>query len=632
MFFLIILLFPYVVIADDLYLWSKITTSPGSLGSRATTNSACSGVAHPTFVCSSSVKSFLSFSPTPTPSPDTLASVAASIGVTPTTIVKGPTGGPVGPWGPFISSPTTTPLSSVGISSSTFWTGATLGGGEGADCSIFLGSAWTVSTSSGTGVAGANSGNAINFGGKPTCDNSLTYLCMCLVATSSPTNNPSNKPTKNPTKHPSKNPTKNPTKFPTPPTKKPTKNPTNNPSKNPTKTPTTQTPTLHPSPNPLEPGQPIQVRYLLQKGSLISVEKTTKELTINIQKQASTPFLFNITTTNSYVPVLWRNLLWTSINASGVINQSVALCNPIPTPLPGHSVVGIDGYIICPTIYSCPSISGVTIDGSGYLVGWGNLRACVLSYEIEIRTDIPTITGRHELLPVELNTTLTSLPVAFTLGFIHCNDAVERELNCQFSRQFPSYSLQCGLEPITCYKNETIGKYFGLFYNQNPLFRYDIPQEQWSLSLYKGIASIINNKIYLKNGQWADPLSPELMNDYYWLPNISFSIISKNYTSIWSNYSVRDVLQTQPYQWDLKLQPSTNYSSYLSQNIITCLDEMYTFGTTISCSELTWENIHDFIFRFPSLISIIYSNLHSKQLVNAISLADVALQLSKQSL
>jgi hypothetical protein len=35
---------------------------------------------------------------------------------------------------------------------------------------------------------------------------------------------------------------------------------------------------------------------------------------------------------------------------------------------------------------------------------------------------------------------------------------------------------------------------------------------------------------------------------------------------------------------------------------------MYTFGTTISCSELTWENIHDFIFRFPSETTLLPFN------------------------
>jgi hypothetical protein len=337
-----------------------------------------------------------------------------------------------------------------------------------------------------------------------------------------------------------------------PPTSSPTKSPSSNPTQAPTRFPTFQT-----------SGQ--LRRWMLKKGNSIYTPQGGGNAT-------KTPLEMEIT--GSLVPVMWKDLNWTLY---AVTQPPIPLCNPIPTQLPGGVELDQLDRRICPTLIKCNS----TLPGPPFQ---SLLRACVLNYTVVEDGPLEALNRRRSLFVEGGLTELQSPSIPQTT--ILCNSAIDREINCQFKRQNPLYELQCQDEPIQCYQNETIGRFFGLFQDQNPNFQYPVDPLLWTDQHYMGVASILNNLTYFLNGKEADPLTQELLNSYYWLPQqggggggAGVEVIS-----LTRNISFQpDVLQLEPYNW-YQIPPLPPPSS--SEDPTLCLTALYPS----QCQFQTFEN------------------------------------------
>jgi hypothetical protein len=124
---------------------------------------------------------------------------------------------------------------------------------------------------------------------------------------------------------------------------------------------------------------------------------------------------------------------------------------------------------------------------------------------------------------------------------------------------------------------------------QNPLFPYDIPVGDWTETHYHGIASILNNLTYSLEGKLVDPLTSQILNDYYWLPDRVFTTESVN-------FSMRigpDTLQNQPYNLFDNLPPTPWTEEFYTQ-YDGCIAHMTSTGNadSVDCQELIWEDSH----------------------------------------
>ncbi len=280
---------PTTTTSEIVLFSSSPTGSPGNLGNRATTNAICTARAISLGLNVEIAKSLLSYTGDP------VSGLPASMGFSPTSPVKGPTGTTIAPtWSSAFAGPTTTltnSLATAGVPASSptnaIWTGTSNVGATGSPSAFQVCSEW--STTSANGIVGGTtvttSGWILN--GNAGCSFSLNFVCVGKLATSSPTTSPTtlspttksptlspttlSPTTKSPTNSPTiptiptNDPTKNPTKSPTLPTKSPTnptKIPTVSPTKNPTKSPTlptksptnpTKIPTVSPTKNPTLP-------------------------------------------------------------------------------------------------------------------------------------------------------------------------------------------------------------------------------------------------------------------------------------------------------------------------------------------------------------------------------------------
>jgi hypothetical protein len=359
-------------------------------------------------------------------------------------------------------------------------------------------------------------------------------------------------------------PTKNPTKKPT------TRSPTKSPTKNPTIHPTTLQPTQNPT---LFNGQLRMVK--LKKGSQIQVRKP-------IQYEEGIPTKVEFIQAGEFEEViLYTNVDWF---LDGVAQPQLPQCLPLPNILPGTLYESK-----CPCLEKCTSIAPYLQNG---VLKYTTLRCCLQSW---VETTLPPTGESFPSQAWVFNASITSdppPPPPVTYGVIHCNNPIERELNCQFWRQNPStYTLQCANEPITCYQNDTLGYAFGLFWDRNPNFPYTGVLEEGQL---RGIASILNFKHYSLNGKWADPLNPELMNRYYWLEN---TVITSNWT--FEVVVMPDIIQSRPQNWLLNLFSTQNLDP------TACLS---SFSSPL-CDILTWQNLTDQWWKLPGVWIIPKTNL-----------------------
>lgn len=461
-------------------------------------------------------------------------------GFSPSAIVKSATDITIGPWNTLFSGSggLTNSLSSAGVATGNYWTGSTSTGTASTSCSYWTTSGFAfgrVGSVTSTTDTWINSASAL-------CSQSFRRVCVCVTGSARPTANPTNKPT-------TKTPTTNPT----------TKSPTNNPTTNPTVSPT-RFPTFHPT--------PLLRRWRLSTGSVATSTRAGGQAALEGTK-------IDLISTQLEA-VLWENLVWDLL---GDPQPAIASCNPIPTTLPGGVEYDQLGRRICPALITCTSDTGPPFT---------TLRACVTSYSVVV-DEGPSPPTDFVFIEGELDNGGEAVLTGGTSSVLLCNSAIERELNCQFKRQDPAFILQCQSEPINCYQNETLGYAFGLFEMQNPLFPYDIPVGDWTETHYHGIASILNNLTYSLEGRLVDPLTSQIMNDYYWLPDRVFTTESLN-------FSMRigpDTLQAQPYNLFDNLPPTPWTEEFYTQ-YDGCIAHMTSTGNAdaVDCQELIWEDSH----------------------------------------
>jgi hypothetical protein len=342
------------------------------------------------------------------------------------------------------------------------------------------------------------------------------------------------------------------------------------PTTNPTQTPT-QNPTLRPTQNPT-PYQKATRLVKLPKGSQVQVRGGVL--------YHGTPTLMEVLGSTPYQGVRWANVQW---ELMGVTQTPILSCNPIPNPIPGDNSTDV-----CPCLETnCTT----TVPGPG--LTFNSLRCCIISYEEELSaggTSLPTeVWVSNATLGVVTEQQTTSF------GTIRCNNPIERELNCQFWRQAPTtYQLQCAQSPITCYQNQTLGYAFGLFWDLNPNFPYTA--EVLGEGQLRGIASILNNKIYSKNGVLTDPLDPKLLNDYYWIG--AFTPPQQEAYPFRAIFTP-DIIQSRPASWfnNLFTDGDLDYSSCLADPL------------SPTCQWLTWQNLTGPEFKLPGLWLIPTPNL-----------------------
>ncbi len=615
MFIIFFLLCIFINISNaDIVLFSDQTLRDAALGSRPQTDLLC-GVAlgfFPSLTCSVT-PALLSYTG------DTVASFPVTYSFPTSSVVTGPGGIVLGVWST-IFPPTPTPTPTVLLTNSlltanvitgapvlppdqTYWTGSLK---DGTVAPTETCTEWTTVSPTAAGRGGFYSAVNGNWfaGSLKTCNTNQKLICVCIPMTNSPTLNPTLKPTAKPT---TKTPTKDPTRNPTPPTT------TTSPSLNPTLQPV---PTTNPTTSPVIPDTNIQVMYMLLANTQASIYKPIGNISYFVtQSDVNSPVNLTITTENSAVwyPVKWVDVYYRLYTASTNLTTTEYIdeCAPGENKVQGTTPMGLDGLRRCPTMYECQT-SGCTSELAPIGVDhteWSTLRTCICNKTITIRSDLPTLpsgVARNVSLVDARATEVTPSPTnpVIILGIVECNNAIEREFNCQFSRRLLGYVFQCADQDIGCY-DQSIGRFFGLLNTQNPGCDYSIPVANWTSCNWEGIASILNYKIYSKDDKLIDPFTSQVWNLYYWFQNLtSLSVTSTTYNSADLRRTLQvDILQAQDYNYvsgELP-PPSSVYNSYpVTAQEQTCLTEMST-GTYTTCTTLTWEVVEDWRWRYPGV-------------------------------
>jgi hypothetical protein len=408
----------------------------------------------------------------------------------------------------------------------------------------------------------------------------------------------------------------------------PTKVPTRKPSFAPD---STISPSKSPIPAELVNRDPTYM-YKIPIGSVFDVFRSFYN--ISYSHITETPVKISILIPEvTYIPILWTDMhyrVW-DFETGLTTTQIIAACNPgLESWIPGTPVLQGDGYYICPTTYKCVLTDDCT-DELGPLSGYSNfpdLRACWCSHSESIYPTIPRLPTQTQLtvflvegdIGINQNVTIPS----DIFGTVYCNNFVDREINCQLKRQNPNYDFQCSDEPIECY-DQSIGKFFGAFDTQNPNYDYTIDRSEWTVGHYNGIASIINFKVYKKDGVLVDPLSSYIFNDYYWVYDNSsgFDIYTGVGTLTFSSYQTQ-LLQADSYIYDLSSEPPPilNKAGYRVPNSgVSACQASLAAGLNTGCATYVWTNdtfISDlyrqsglfYTFRVPvnqSLLSVSFS-------------------------
>lgn len=606
-----------------------------AIGSAPTSDGFCNSIKP--FVCGASAgKALLRYTSRPT------VSIFPS-----SSSVVGPTGTLIAPaYGSiFTASPSailTNTLQTAGVFSPTvptYWSG---GYGSSNNCMdwsniIFMGTSGNPASLTGAWYQSAT-GNA--------CTMSFPYLCGCSISpTMSPTSSTSSptSPTASPTLSPTKSPTRSPTKFPThsptrSPTRSPTKSPTRSPTRFPTNSPTrspTQSPTASPTPQPsLSPtSAPFdfehqRVMYRLLQGTPINVVRIVTNVLVEEPNNFPPVNLTIQSNAANMEPIAWENMLMRVYDVSSNTTITVSawpssgVCNPANPAVPPGSlnIVQDDGVYACATTIKCALTNDCTDDLTprasavdGYAV-FPDVRACYCSHGITVYPNAGTL-PITDFTTVKLwsgNMTINNPlpPPAGLLGQIFCNNFIDRELNCQLQRLSVAYQASCLRQPITC-TSMTLGRFFGGFYNQNPLFQYPSDQSTWGEGQYMGIASVMNYLVYMTeaDGDYLDPFTVNIFNAYYWLNLSDGTLVGSTNTSFSTGFSYQSYLiQGDPDLYDLNSSPPPFISTSTSSNLLyetsftsiqscqtniqaTITSPIATFPPTSTCYDLTWHNV-----------------------------------------
>ncbi len=484
-------------------------------------------------------------------------------------------------------------LQSQGLCSTTFTTGSTTSGTLGTNCNDYS------STSFGGSVGSCTSSSSSWFSTTTSaCSTSSPFLCLCVKF--DPTLSPT---TRSPT---TSSPTKNPTTIaPT------TQSPTNNPSKNPTSKPT-QSPTKF----PLVAETSYPIAYMILSGTLVQSYRTIGNISYDAWQDTTSPINSTIELLDGAKawPIIWSNVTYRYVDPTTFVTEQGTLeyCNPIPNTVQGSTPMGTDGLIVCPTIYPCVLTDDCTDNLSPSGPGWPDLRACICSKEILIRSDTDPVQGvlnvtmiKLEATTVEDDSLLQSVPAA--LAVIRCNSFIDRTLNCQFPFLVNAYIPQCQEEPIGCYSG-TLGYAFGAFWNSNPRFRYDIPRANWTLDHYKGIASVMNNRLYYSpvTEKPIDPFTSKTWNEYNWLNisdiNTTSELIQGQRLSIYQS----DIIQAQDYNWvsGVNPPPFTENAGSNPVSLTECRADI-AISDTEACKSFTWNSLQSRQYRQPGYTELI---------------------------
>jgi hypothetical protein len=500
-------------------------------------------------------------------------------GFSPTVSVIGPTSIPIGTWSTMLTNPPTGVVlvnNLIGarvITPLTNWFSGSdgLGAVTANTCS-----SWTSTVTQGTvGITGTTSRNwIINTLAFP-CSAARPFICAC--DTTAPTYSPTKQPT----------------------TAKPTGVPSHAPSANPTISPT-HSPTIRIDKQ--------QVMYRITKGTRARIYRTVgQNISYHVMGQeVNTPVNVTLQGT-SLQPILWSNVYWLGYNqtTNTTTTHHTAVCNPIANRIPGTTPDTFNGFMLCPTIYTCRNNTLETIAGDRFQ----DFRACILNKTITLRQDIPTIgSGVVTVQAIDINANSVDAvpPVQDVLfGAIQCNDFLDRSINCQLAKFLPAYRPQCQSQPIKCFSYSQ-GRYFGAFWNANPLFRYDIPRANWTLQHYVGIASTMNYLLYAQDDVLIDAFTSNVWNDYYWFSGLSSLGIQQRELSTETLITFQnDIIQAQEYNYlaGSNLPPSSTITGIIPTTpaINDCLVQLIVTGDVGGiCLNQDWDHISYLQWRYPS--------------------------------
>lgn len=595
-----------------LYAYDVLTT--GDIGTVGATDALCRSFFYANDIFCIDGFSFLEYSGRP------IDGIPEELGFSYSIMVKaGQTNLNLGPWNQIVvaPSPSTSPvlaytLCNAGVICDGFWTGYRAPNPD------FNCVDWGDGTVDHAGTVGDSDTLGRNWidGGGDTCDVEYSFLCGChtnkpwISPTQAPTRFPTGhvptyQPTMNPSRQPTKNPTKNPSKKPT--TKTPTVSfPTKNPTIKPgteyptTQSPTTQTPTATPIINSFS-NRGISYLYKLLSGSSVTLLSTIYDVSYNRTRASPTSIVFN-SRDNALIPILWTDLIYRAWNYQTNITETLTLseCNPgNPSWIPGTPLLQPDGIYACPTTQKCI----LTLDCSDSLnpdINYANfpdLRACWCSHSESAYSGVnslPPLTT-YTLNLVEGSFSVTSSANVQTTydGAVRCNSFVDRTINCMRALQDPNYLFQCADEPIGCYDG-SIGRFFGAFNLQNPNYPYNIDWRKWTIGQFRGIASVMNYLVYMKNGQYVDPFTSELWNSYYWISSDSesYDVRSATATLVFDSYQT-DLIQGTNYMYNPDGFPPALLNSSVPEtfygDMLNCAGGSPNFDNRF-CTYITWQN------------------------------------------
>lgn len=364
------------------------------------------------------------------------------------------------------------------------------------------------------------------------------------------------------------------------------------------------------------------VAYRIGVGSQVGVDNMLSNFTYNTLGSAvgSTPVNFTLTLFDGalMVPIFYSDVYYLLYNVATNLTDThyISYCDPVPNRDQGNISYSERGHPICPTIYECIVTE---LAPSEYYDEWPDLRCCLLNYTIIDRTDIPALQPGSTMVakPMVVDMVLNQPPVTPTanLGLVDCNDFIARSLNCQWARQLNTYVEQCQASPIPCY-SRGIGKWFGAFWDQNPLYQYTLPRANWTEAHWRGIASTLNNLVYYKDGQLTDPLTPLILDDYFWIANLTSLQAASQEVLVDASWVFPDYIQAQPYSWiagSYPPPPTEFFLDYDSPQFIPTIECIFFY--TPDCVYRDWTNVTEFSFRYPGFmiplnvnnIAIIYS-------------------------
>ncbi len=593
---------------QQVILYSDNTLRSGNLGTRSATDTICFNTAQSLSLACRSYSMFITYSTS------TLSSLQSTLLFDASTSVFSIDGTFLGVWSQVIGNSGLASLDSGNVFSSTgvnYWTGCAAAGCSGTptnNCNN-----WSSGGGGFSGVVGlSSSSDIVGTGSTALCGNTRRQVCICVQG-SLPTPFPTTgTPTQAPT---TKTPTKTPTNAPTLPTAFPTKRPTKTPTtKSPTKNPT-QFPTGFPTSSPVQ-AEPIRYLYKLPEGSRVVVTKNSQNITYSHVDTIPT----NITIRslgNAFIPIAWENLEYRIWDPSTNLTTTETLsdpCNPgHPNEVPGEYYEQADGVYTCPTIERCILTDDCTDELAPYadFTSFPDLRACWCSYD-EIAYPAASAPVLDSSVALNLQIFEGNMyvedpqpPPEGVLGNIRCNTFIDREINCQLARLNPLYIFQCEDEPIGCY-DFTLGRFFGGFFNQNPKFQYSLNFDDWGLDHYKGIASVMNNLTYAKNGIYVDPFTSELWNDYFWISsNTSLSVLTEPADFVFSSYQTY-LIQADPFTYLLNSKPPPMVDYLVSREPNAqeqaCIASLApSTAPTPACDAVTWESEDGPAFRLSGL-------------------------------